>query len=368
LKVLNPTSDDLQDRVDRLRGELPVARVAKEMAGLQEGKNNCPFHDDKKSPSVHIYPGDGGWYCFGCGAGGKASGGPAEFVARLRGWGLAESVEYLEKKYGIGGGPKVESVLTMLKEAKARRSKMPRNTVDLSKEAAAYAAALTQDKAVELMELWKVDRLALRTWWIGWDERSGRYTLPVLNALGRVVDIRYRAEFKTDRKVISVPGCGVGGHLYGREQLLKHPDAHVVLVAGEKDVIIGTHHLSVDIDGNRRIFVSGTLGESPSAWRSRWNQLFNGRVVTICYDNDDTGFKGSRAVLRQVSFYSKESRLVRWTQEDIAGLPAYKQRGADLSDLILAGLVDSAEAILSNAHVVRRSSTEVVRRGARCLM
>ena len=29
----------------------------------------CPLHDDT-NPSLHVYPGDGGWYCFGCERGG----------------------------------------------------------------------------------------------------------------------------------------------------------------------------------------------------------------------------------------------------------------------------------------------------------
>ena len=31
----------------------------------------CPFHGDKKTPSLKVYPGNGGWHCFGCGKGGS---------------------------------------------------------------------------------------------------------------------------------------------------------------------------------------------------------------------------------------------------------------------------------------------------------
>ena len=31
----------------------------------------CPFHGDKKTPSLKVYPGTGGWHCFGCGKGGS---------------------------------------------------------------------------------------------------------------------------------------------------------------------------------------------------------------------------------------------------------------------------------------------------------
>jgi len=38
----------------------------------------CPFHSDK-TPSMKLYPGAGGFYCFGCGAHGSV----IDFVARL---------------------------------------------------------------------------------------------------------------------------------------------------------------------------------------------------------------------------------------------------------------------------------------------
>lgn len=32
----------------------------------------CPLHSDRKAPSMAIYEGGGGWYCYGCHAGGDA--------------------------------------------------------------------------------------------------------------------------------------------------------------------------------------------------------------------------------------------------------------------------------------------------------
>ena len=32
----------------------------------------CPLHSDRKAPSMAIYEGSGGWYCYGCHAGGDA--------------------------------------------------------------------------------------------------------------------------------------------------------------------------------------------------------------------------------------------------------------------------------------------------------
>ena len=37
-----------------------------------DGKAQCPFHagGQERTPSLHAYPDDGGWYCYGCDAGG----------------------------------------------------------------------------------------------------------------------------------------------------------------------------------------------------------------------------------------------------------------------------------------------------------
>ena len=48
------------------------------------GKVHCPLPDhDERTGSMHIYPADGGWYCFGCHRGG----GIYDLAAAL--WGLA---------------------------------------------------------------------------------------------------------------------------------------------------------------------------------------------------------------------------------------------------------------------------------------
>ena len=40
----------------------------------------CPFHDDKKTPNLHIYP-DGRYYCFAC----KESGDVIDFFQNIKG-------------------------------------------------------------------------------------------------------------------------------------------------------------------------------------------------------------------------------------------------------------------------------------------
>ena len=64
-----------QERIDAIKGRVDVAPFIK-ACGIdlkQNGKGlhgHCPFHDDKKTPSLSVTPGKNLWQCFGCGKGG----------------------------------------------------------------------------------------------------------------------------------------------------------------------------------------------------------------------------------------------------------------------------------------------------------
>jgi len=59
---------------DPLRG-IPAEEYIPALTGREIGRDRkvqCPFHAGglERTPSLHVYPGDGGWYCWPCGAGG----------------------------------------------------------------------------------------------------------------------------------------------------------------------------------------------------------------------------------------------------------------------------------------------------------
>ena len=63
--VVAPTTSDC------LRS-IPAEQYVPALVGAEPNSRGdvlCPFHDDGE-PSLHAYPGDGGWYCFGCKRGG----------------------------------------------------------------------------------------------------------------------------------------------------------------------------------------------------------------------------------------------------------------------------------------------------------
>ena len=70
--------------------------VTLKSAGGGSLKGLCPFHDER-SPSFHVTPSRGMWYCFGCGEGGDVLG----FLQKIDHLSFAESVEKLASKTGV---------------------------------------------------------------------------------------------------------------------------------------------------------------------------------------------------------------------------------------------------------------------------
>ena len=75
-------------------------QAAAERYGLSPNSHGwccCPFHSEK-TPSFKIYPGMGGFYCFGCGAGGDV----VSFAEKLFGLSPAAAARRLDADFGLG--------------------------------------------------------------------------------------------------------------------------------------------------------------------------------------------------------------------------------------------------------------------------
>lgn len=60
----------------------------------------CPFHAGDRQASLHIYPGSGGFHCFGCGAHGSV----IDFTMRLFNCSFKEAKERLDTDFHLGLG------------------------------------------------------------------------------------------------------------------------------------------------------------------------------------------------------------------------------------------------------------------------
>lgn len=79
-------------RIDQVVSEY----VTLKSAGGGSLKGLCPFHEER-SPSFHVTPSRGMWYCFGCGEGGDL----LSFVQKIDHLNFAEAVEKLADKAGV---------------------------------------------------------------------------------------------------------------------------------------------------------------------------------------------------------------------------------------------------------------------------
>lgn len=58
----------------------------------------CPFHHGDRSPSLKVYPGNRGWYCFGCHRGGSV----IDFPALLFGLSTLDAAKKLNDDFRLG--------------------------------------------------------------------------------------------------------------------------------------------------------------------------------------------------------------------------------------------------------------------------
>ena len=88
------------DFLERVKDANRIEDVARQYVNLKRAgrlyKCNCPFHSEK-TPSCVIYPDNGSFYCFGCGAGGSV----ITFISKIENLDFAESVKFLADRAGI---------------------------------------------------------------------------------------------------------------------------------------------------------------------------------------------------------------------------------------------------------------------------
>lgn len=87
------------DVFQEVRERVPTAEAARRygLTPNRAGFIPCPFHQEKTA-SLKLYPGAGGFYCFGCHAGGSV----IDFTGRLLGLDALGAAERLNADFGLG--------------------------------------------------------------------------------------------------------------------------------------------------------------------------------------------------------------------------------------------------------------------------
>ena len=136
---------------ETIRERVPT-RLLCESVGLaldSHGNTICPFHGDRRTPSLKVYDDPArGWHCFGCGAGGTV----IDLCMRWYGVTFRQAVVRLDMMFGLGlpltGRPAPGDALRMAQEARERAMERERAQQQRADAETAYWAAYGRMQAL----------------------------------------------------------------------------------------------------------------------------------------------------------------------------------------------------------------------------
>lgn len=267
----------------------------------------CEDPDTSNSPSAMMNPGSGVWNCLKGSHGGSIVGLAAD-LKKERGWSIRSAAMEARNADPESQRAREEGL------ARAGRRAAPLPSVD---QIEAWASRLLADRVTldRLISERGFDQQTIVEYEIGWD--GSRYTFPVYNADGDLLNVRrYRLNAgSANDKMLNLPG-------HGQAQMF-HPEIiqqnkHIIVSEGEPDMVLTNQYLrGVDDYGA----VTHTAGAA--TFRPAWGPLFAGKIVYICYDNDDGGKRGA----------SKVSSILKPYAESVYNVTIpIPVKGADLTD------------------------------------
>lgn len=212
------------------------------------------------------------------------------------------------------GGMSVPTLVNMMEQGgdfKKEDKSRVRNIQDAPSNAAAGKLP-SEDRLEEFVDrlLANSQKLALlreRRGWtvatiekfqIGWDGQ--RYTIPIRDAKNVLVNVRrYNPTARQAKDKMVSWAAGTGSRRLCGTDILAVSDT-VIIVEGEPDWIIGRQ--------NNLPAITHTAGAG--TWDPRWNSEFEGKIVYVCYDCDDSGRRGARKVQRNLEKFAKEVHII----------------------------------------------------------
>lgn len=144
----------LRDLADAVKQSVTAGQVAESIGAHPDSKGfcKCPIHGEKTG-SMKVYPGNRGWYCFGCHQGGSV----IDLVMLYYGVDLKEAVRMLNDEFSLGLPVDGEATREQEEEAKRRaaereREKRKREAAEKERERA-FDRYCDLSREIALMEL-----------------------------------------------------------------------------------------------------------------------------------------------------------------------------------------------------------------------
>lgn len=291
----------------------------------------CPFHDDNVS-SLNVQKEEGLLHCFAC----NHTGSIFDLVMEMKNVRYRDAEKMLADFFGVDEN-------SAIAKAPHASSRQPRKTSDDRDDEADKEASDRPKINPDFVTQWHNDLYTkhhreynylttslhlsdriLKQFQIGFD--GERYTIPIIDENGEIVNIRRydpnAADAGDKMKNYYQVDDDEGVVAYGRPARLFPIEAftqeEIILVEGEKDCLIAREH------GFNALTTTGGAAK----WRKKWNELFRGKRVYICYDKDKAGLEGAQKIARE---------LEEVTGVYIATLPEPSSpiKGYDIADFFL---------------------------------
>jgi 5S rRNA maturation endonuclease (ribonuclease M5) len=259
----------------------------------------CPLHDDNKR-SASLNTERGVWFCQACELGGSV----AMLIKQMKELGAEEPSNDSGEDY-----------------KQEEREPFPYNDNHVRAWVASLHANARQRE--DFIDRRGIASEVLDEYEIGWDDRSGAYTIPVRDHNGNLTNIRFYQLDPADerRKIWGVKGHGEPS-LYPVDHLLEEDP--IIICEGELDALVTWQY------GFNTITRTGAA----DVWKPEWSKHFAGREVYLCHDADAKGQKANakiRQLLKSVASAVYEITLPYEVSE---------KHGKDLSDFFLDGYDD----------------------------
>jgi DNA primase len=248
-----------QSFIDDLRTRADIVSVVQDYVPLKKAgatwKGLCPFHGEK-TPSFHVNPDKGFFYCFGCQAGGDVF----KFVELQEKIGFQDAVRTIAHKFGMtvpepSGAEESDSVeretLLKIHEAAATRFKE-----QLAAAAGGMARQQLSSRGISRETIERLglgfalpSREALKVWLL----RQG-FDLPLLVKSGLVVQREDGQTIDRFRGRLMIPICrdtgsvvGFGGRAMEAEQQPKYLNSPETPIYSKGRTLYGLHVTKADI-------------------------------------------------------------------------------------------------------------------------
>jgi hypothetical protein len=304
---------DKQDLLDRIDFRDAYTRLGLELHGngsRREVKALCPFHDDH-SPSLGINLDTGFYRCPVCGAKGDLF----TFYQHHHKCDFPAALRELAERYG--GAQVTKPKDSPATELKPIPEELPHQYWEALQAYPAGLEYLHGDRGF--------GQSTIDFWQIGYD--GERLTLPIRDADGKLRNIkRYLPRCPKAKPKWLSWASGYGKARLWPTDMLTCDD--VLLCEGEFDAILAFQH------GFNALTATCGAGK----WNDEWAGLFEGKVVTIAYDNDQAGRDGALLVAESIAGKAASVRILQWP-------PAMPDKG-DVTDWFV-GMKQDAKGLQS---------------------